>query len=148
MRRGRVVVMATALVALVAATGALAAPTSSVRLSGHATGDDESIVRLSVTSNDVMAKSVKRFRFKKVVATCDGVVQRISLKTTGRVPVDPDERTFKRSFTDSIGGLVRVEGRVSRNGLRVVGAFNAKSIVVDGLGTTCKVATQGFAAHS
>ena len=147
MTRGRVVVLATALVALVATSAALAAgPGVSTRLSGHVQGDDDSIVRLSVVTNDDVVKTVKRFRFKKILATCHGVAQRISIKTTGRFPVEQDG-TFKRAFGGGGFGIAKVEGTVSRDGSRVVGVFRANGIPIAGLGR-CDVAPSGFAVHS
>lgn len=147
MTRGRLVIAGTTLVALVASTAAIAAPDAglaqNVRLSGGVPGDDEAIVRVTTVQVDGTTKVVKRFRFKKVVAVCDGTLQRISLKTTGRVPVDQEDRTFSRAYGGSVGGIVKVEGRVSRDGGRIAGAFNARKVVVDGLGT-CKVETQAY----
>ena len=144
MTRGRAVIAATTLVALVATSAALAAPTTNVRYFGGVPGDSEAKVRLTTAqTEDGDTKVVKRFRFKKVTGVCDGVVQRITLKTTGRVPVDAETRFFKRAFGSKTGPLVRVEGTVSKTGQRIVGAFNAKRIVIDGLGT-CKVPTQAF----
>ena len=143
MTRGRVLIAATTLVALVAASAAVAAPLGDVRMSGKVPGDDEAIVRLTtVVDSDGNTKTVKRFRFKKVAAICDGEAQRITLKTSGRVPVDIEERTFQRAFSGGVG-RVRVEGTVSRTGTRVVGAFNAQRIAIEGLGT-CTVGTQAF----
>jgi len=142
MKRGRAVILATLMVALVAAATAVAAG-SSQRLSGQIQGDGDSIVRLSVGSDsDGAPKLVKRFRFKKVNAVCDGVEQRISIKLTGRVPLEAD-RTFKRSFGDSASGIAKVEGRVRRDGARVVGVVRAPSIAIAGLGV-CEVAPSGF----
>ena len=142
MTRGRGVMLATLMVALVAAATAAAAGTSQ-RLSGHIQGDPDSIARLSVaTDSDGAPKVVKRFRFKKVNATCDGVAQRISIKLSGRVPLN-DDRTFKRSFGDSATGFAKVEGRVRRDGARVAGVLRAPAIAIVGLGV-CKVAPSGF----
>lgn len=142
MTRGRGVMVATLMVALVAAATAAAAGTSQ-RLSGHIQGDGDSIVRLKVaTDNDGAPKVVKGFRFKKVNAVCNGEAQRISIKLFGRAPLNED-RTFKRSFGDSTNGVATVEGRVRRDGARVVGSVRAPAVSVVGIGV-CKVPAQGF----
>lgn len=145
MTRGRVCALATALVALVAATAAMAAgPGPSVRLSGHVQGDKDSIVRLSIVSDDGQAKTAAHFRFKKILATCDGVEQRISLKLTGRIPVE--KNSFKRSFGDRASGFVKVKGTVKRSGTRVVGTVRSSAVPVLGVGA-CNVDPVGFTVH-
>lgn len=141
MTRVRGVVLATLMVALVAAATAAAAGTSE-RLSGHIKGDSDSIVRLSVANDsDGAPKVVKRFRFKKINATCDGAAQRITIRLFGRVPLEKDG-TFVRRFGDSANGFVKVEGGLNRRG-GVAGVIRSPGIAIVGLGV-CKVAPSGF----
>ncbi len=144
MTRGRAVLLATLLVALTATAAANAVrPTSETRLSGHVRGDSESVVRLSVAySKDFDPKVAKRFRFKKINATCNGEAQRISIKLTGRVPFDEDG-AFKRTFSGSGKDKVKIEGAFNNRGTRVIGVVSAPQITVDGIGV-CKVAPSGF----
>jgi hypothetical protein len=147
MTRGRVVVLATALVAMVAASVAMAAGNdSSTRLSGHVSGDSESIVRLSVVTKDGEPHNATRIRFKKILATCDGVEQRISVKLTGRIPFEKDG-TFRRVFGDGSNGFVKVEGQVKRNGGRVVGIVRSRAVAVLGVGV-CEIAPSGFKVNA
>ncbi len=146
MTRGRAVIFSTALVALVGASAALAAGSSeSIRLSGGVPGDSDSIVRVSTVQKDGETTVVKRFRFKKVLATCDGSSepQRISVKLTGRIPVT--DREYKRTFDGGANGTVKVEGRVSRTGERTVGVVRSPAIAVVGVGV-CKVPPTAFRA--
>lgn len=146
MTRGRVIGLMAALVALAAATAATAAAPTSVRLSGHAAGDNDSIVRVSTVPNrDGETKVVKRFRFKKVLADCDGTEQRISLRLTGRIPVT--DRLYKRSFGDDATGIVKVSGRVSRDGNRTSGVVRSSAVAIDGLGF-CTLPPTGFSARA
>ncbi|MFN8151004.1 MAG: hypothetical protein U0R24_07750 [Solirubrobacterales bacterium] len=142
MTRGRGVLIATVLVALAAAGTATAVrPTSEARLSGHVRGDDESIVRLTVAyDKNFDAKVAKRFRFKKINATCDGAAQRISIKLSGRVPFE--DGAFARTFSGSGGDKVKIEGAFN-NGGRLIGLVRAPQITIDGLGA-CKVAPSEF----
>ena len=149
MNRARAVGVAAALIALAAATAATAAAPTSVRLSGHVAGDKETTVRVSAVPNrDGATKVLKRFRFKKVLANCDGSSepQRITIKLTGRIPV-ADDRTYKRSFDGGTSGLVKVSGQVSRNGARTVGVVRSPAIEVSGVGV-CKLPATSFAARA
>lgn len=148
MTRGRGVMLATAFVALIGASAALAAgPSVSVRLSGGVPGDSEALVRVSAVQKDGETTVVKRFRFKKVLATCEGSSepQRISVKLTGRIPVT--DRQYKRTFSGGANGTVKVEGRVSRTGQRTVGVVRSPAIAVVGVGV-CKVPPTAFRASA
>lgn len=148
MNRARAVGIAAALIALAATTAATAAAPS-VRLSGHAAGDKETTVRVSaVPDRDGATKVLKRFRFKKVLAKCDGSSepQRITIKLTGRIPVAAD-RTYKRTFDGGASGIVKVSGQISRNGARTAGVVRSPAIEVSGAGV-CKLPATSFAARA
>lgn len=146
MNRGRGVVVVTILAFIVGASAALAAGASeSVRLTGHVPGDKEAVVRVSTVQVDGATKLVKRFRFKKVLATCEGASepQRITVRLTGRIPVV--DRDYRRTFEGGADGVVKVEGRVSRSGERTVGVVRSPAIAVVGIGV-CKLPPTGFVA--
>ena len=148
MRRGRTAMVATALVALTGASAALAAGSSeSLRLSGHVPGDKETVVRVSTVQKDGLTALVKRFRFKKVLTTCEGAdePERITIRLTGRIPVV--DREYERTFNGGANGTVEGSGRVSRDGARTVGVVRAPAIAVTGIGV-CKVAPTEFRAHA
>lgn len=149
MNRARAIGIAAALIALAATTAATAAAPTSVRLSGHAAGDKETTVRVSAVPNrDGATKALERFRFRKVLAKCEGssVPQRITIKLTGPAPVAAD-RTYKRSFGGGPRGIVKVSGRVARNGARTTGVVRVPAIRVAGVGV-CKVPATSFAARA
>ena len=148
MRPGVATMMTAALVALAGASLALAAGSSvSVRLTGLVPGDGETVVRVTAVEQDGATKLVKRFRFKKVLATCEGAdePQRITVRLTGRIPVV--DREYERTFNGGASGKVRISGRVSRDGQRTVGVVRSPAIAVAGVGV-CELPPTAFRAST
>lgn len=146
MTRARVVPVVTALIALVMASAAPAAGGGrTTKLSGHVPGDKQSVVRLTVVRSGGETQLVKRFRFKKVLANCNGADQRITLDLTGRIPVK--DRNYRRAYGDDTSGIVKVSGRVGRNGRRTVGLVRSRAVSVVGIGV-CKLPPTSFTASN
>ena len=146
MNRARVVLLTTALTALVMASAAPAAGGGrSMKLSGHVPGDKTSVVRVTVVRSGGETQLVKRFRFKKIAANCDGTDQRISLTLTGRATVK--DRNYRRAYGDDSSGVVKVSGRVGRNGQRTVGLVRSRAVSVLGVGV-CKLPPTSFTASN
>ena len=133
--------LATLVAATVALTLPAAAAAKNVKHEGFIVGDKAASIKLRVKASGGKATKVSGFRAKNVAARCDRDTVRIQLTALAPVKVKRDQ-SFKVRLGDGDGGILRISGKVKRDGRATVG--NLKTNVFDQGDLSCKVSKQKF----
>ncbi len=136
-------VAAVAVVALLAASTAMAAGAKKVHQDGSVKGDSGASVELVVIKSGGVSKSVKNVKLKNLRSSCSDGSVRIKLKLWGAAKVD-ENRKFEKIYKNG-KSKVKLEGRVKRDGSRVHGSIKGTTIRIAGAGR-CDVPSVEFTA--
>ena len=135
---------------LCASAAVLVAPSSAlaknIKHEGQIVGDKATSVKLRVKVNGGKAKKVGGFKAKNVMVRCDKGPARINF--TALTPVNVNSsNVFKVRLSDGDGGILRISGKVKKNGKATVGNLktnNFKSETDSGKKQSCKAPKQKF----
>lgn len=127
------------------ATSAIALADGNRRLPqrGEVVEDSGASVKLTVLKRGSTLVGVRNVHIRDLTADCESGTQPIDLDLYGTAPATGATHEFTKIYSDEGVGEVVLEGKIKRDGDKVVAELRGSSVEVLGIGT-CKVPTSSL----